>query len=127
MNITLPTTSAKRLALTSLIDVIFLLLLFFMLTSTFSKFSDIPFSPAGSGAGSNLQQSPVFLKLNEDKISLNGQTYTMDNLLVALQGLKSEVTTKLILSVSQDVTAQRLVNVLTIIRPIEGFSLQIIH
>ena len=39
----------RRLSMTSLIDVIFLLLLFFMLTSTFTRFSEVELTAAGSG------------------------------------------------------------------------------
>ncbi|MBO6919068.1 MAG: biopolymer transporter ExbD [Rhizobiaceae bacterium] len=127
MNISIPKNTAKRLALTSLIDVIFLLLLFFMLTSTFSRFSDIPFFPAGSGAGATTSQAPLFIKLNEDRLSLNGTTYNINQLATALLDLQNAETTILLLSVSDDVTAQRLVNVMTLIRPLDGFKLQIIH
>lgn len=52
----------KRTSITSLIDVIFLLLLFFMLASTFTKFSEIEIS-SGSQSTSSVQ--------NEDIIRLN--------------------------------------------------------
>ena len=44
--------------MTSLIDVIFLLLLFFMLTSTFSKFAEIELAAATSGAGAATGAKP---------------------------------------------------------------------
>ena len=59
--------------MTSLIDVIFLLLLFFMLTSTFSKFSEVPLAAAGSGAVAQASDAkPVFLQLGPDTLRLNG-------------------------------------------------------
>ena len=45
--------------MTSLIDVIFLLLLFFMLSSTFSKFSEIELTAGGSGPGRAAETPPL--------------------------------------------------------------------
>ena len=61
----------KRLALTSLIDIIFLLLLFLMLTSTFSKFSEIELSVAATAAESNVSEKILFLRISALRIDLN--------------------------------------------------------
>ena len=59
MRVDTPRFARRRLGLTPLIDVIFLLLLFFMLSSTFSRFSQVPVEggAAGGGTGNRPAQS----------------------------------------------------------------------
>ena len=71
--------------MTSLIDVIFLLLLFFMLTSTFSKFAEIELAAATSGAGAETGAKPFFLQLTTEGLRLNGDALALD----ALAGVTS--------------------------------------
>lgn len=69
------------LSMTSLIDVIFLLLLFFMLSSTFSAFAEIPFSTAASGGAPGTKTlPPVILRLTPSGATVNGQTTTAEQL-----------------------------------------------
>lgn len=117
----------KRLALTSLIDVIFLLLLFFMLTSTFSQFGDIEFSSGGSGIVTEPNSPPLYVKLSEERLSLNGELYSNEELISELIGRRVETDTNVILSVSEGVTAQRLINIISSIRTLDGFALQIVR
>ena len=51
--------------MTSLIDVIFLLLLFFMLSSTFSRFAEVEISAAAGGAAAPSDTPPAFLRLSQ--------------------------------------------------------------
>jgi biopolymer transport protein ExbD len=52
----------RTIALTSLIDVIFILLLFFLLSSTFSRFGELSLATATSDTGArNADTAPVFL------------------------------------------------------------------
>ncbi|MEC9310793.1 MAG: biopolymer transporter ExbD, partial [Pseudomonadota bacterium] len=62
----------RRLSMTSLIDVIFLLLLFFMLTSTFSKYGEVELMAAGQGAKTQDRQK-LFVTLGAERLMLNGQ------------------------------------------------------
>ena len=70
----------KRLALTSLIDIIFLLLLFLMLTSTFSKFSEIELSVAATAAESNVSEKILFLRISALRIDLNSDEVQINSL-----------------------------------------------
>lgn len=96
--------------MTPLVDVIFLLLLFFMLTSTFSKFAEVTLS-AASGGGTSTGQAPIFLQLFEDRLTVNGQTRSLD----ALE-LKPSNGQALLVSLQAGVTAQRLTDVLVALR-----------
>jgi biopolymer transport protein ExbD len=71
MRVNAATTRARRLSLTSLIDVIFLLLLFFMLSSTFTRFAEVEIS--GGQATSGASGTPdVLVRLGDDGWSVNG-------------------------------------------------------
>lgn len=58
MRIDRPKNSIRRIALTPMIDVVFLLLAFFMLASTFSKVQTRPFALGDGGKGAAEQSAP---------------------------------------------------------------------
>ena len=58
--------------MTSLIDVIFLLLLFFMLSSTFTRFNSVELSPPGSGGGSATRPD-IFATVDANGLAINGE------------------------------------------------------
>lgn len=102
----------RALSLTSLIDVIFLLLLFFMLTSTFTRYSEIQLSAAGAGATAPASDvPPLFLRLGAERLTLNGSQVPLDALEDAIAARMEEPTT-LLVSAGADVSAQRLVDLL---------------
>ena len=106
MALSLSKKHKRRLSMTSLIDVIFLLLLFFMLSSTFSRFGTVDLMAAEAGQGVSGETRPLFLKLSPGQISLNGEVVALDRL------AQSQV----LLSLSGEVTSQRLVDVLAVLR-----------
>ena len=118
----------RPLAMTSLIDVIFLLLLFFMLTSTFSKFSEVELLSAGAGnAETKGQPPPVFLRLNEDTLSLNGIPHAMDDLATALKSPDGALADQMVLvSLDDEVSSQRLVDLLAVLRAVSGIKVQVL-
>lgn len=101
--------------MTSLIDVIFLLLLFFMLTSTFSKFSEVELSAAGSGAVPPSGAPPLFLQLEQGALRLNGETLTLTDLAASPLAQVTQDTV-LLVSLGKDVDAQRLTDLLVALR-----------
>lgn len=96
--------------MTSLVDVIFLLLLFFMLSSTFSKFAEVELA-AASGGPVPSQTPPIFLQLYPDRISVNGQDRPLDAL--ALEPDGDQV---LMVALQPDVSSQRLLDLLVELR-----------
>ncbi|MEO0637582.1 MAG: biopolymer transporter ExbD [Pseudomonadota bacterium] len=106
-------TSRRRpLALTSLIDVIFLLLLFFMLSSTFTRFAEIPVSAALAGAGApTTSEPPLFLRLSDDELLLNGQAVPLTEIAGALLAL-DDGSDLLLISLTETVSTQRLTDLL---------------
>lgn len=97
--------------MTPLIDVVFLLLLFFMLTSTFSTFAEIELNQAtGGGAAQEPSPDRIFVQLGQERLALNGVPVSFDD-------LTNEIETGLVLvSLDDDVTAQRVVDLLVRLR-----------
>ena len=109
--------------MTSLIDVIFLLLLFFMLTSTFSKYAEVELLGAGAGAAVTSDQPPLFLRLGPDTLSLNSKAQTLDDL---MRVIDTDRNASVLISLEEAVTSQRLVDLLAILGRIDGLQAQVL-
>ena len=97
--------------MTPLIDVVFLLLLFFMLTSTFSTFGEIELNQAASGGAEQEQPSDrAFVQLGQERLTLNGAPVTLETL---AEGVDSGL---VLVSLDEDTTAQRVVDLLVRLR-----------
>jgi biopolymer transport protein ExbD len=114
----------RRLAMTSLIDVIFLLLLFFMLTSTFSKFAEIELSSALQGTAT-VNEPPLFLQLGAETVRLNGNALDMATLDASPLGSAAEGTV-LLVSLAGDVNAQRLTDLLVALRGLPALRVSVL-
>ena len=112
----------RALSLTSLIDVIFLLLLFFMLTTTFTRTGDLPFSVGGAGAASS--EPPIFLRLEVADMSINGKSTPLVEAAETIAALSQSAT--VLISPQPGVTAQRLVDVLAALRGLAGARLHVL-
>lgn len=117
----------RRLSLTSLIDVIFLLLLFFMLSSTFSKFSEVELASASAGALGNSDVQRSFLKLGQDSLSLNGEEIAPEALAASFGNISPEADKiSVIVSMQDEVTAQRLTDILVVLRGIDRLKINVL-
>ncbi|WP_152452883.1 MULTISPECIES: biopolymer transporter ExbD [unclassified Roseivivax] len=113
--------------MTSLIDVIFLLLLFFMLSSTFTRFAEVEFASAGGGTAASTER-PVFLSLGPDALRVNGTGTTFTDLADALEAQRSSDTALgVLLAANADVTAQRLTDLLVALRSIPRVSVTVLE
>lgn len=84
-----PRTRRRPVGLTSLIDVIFLLLLFFMLASSFTRYQALDLSSGGEGGGA--MTKPAYLRVHSaDRIDLNGQPLVKDEMPVRFAELKAD-------------------------------------
>lgn len=114
--------------MTSLIDVIFLLLLFFMLTSTFTRFAEVDLAAGGGGGGTSGGTRPIFLRLSPDALSLNGAENALDTLPEALQARQDDGgTLPVIVALSGAVTAQRLTDLLVTLRRVPGLTVTVLE
>lgn len=114
--------------MTSLIDVIFLLLLFFMLSSTFSRFADVELGTTGGSGPAAADVVPAFIKLSDGRISLNGAPLPVEDLARELARQQSvNQINALIVSVDDTANSQQLVDILLIARKLPGLGLQIVQ
>ncbi len=112
----------RPMSMTPLIDVIFLLLLFFMLSSTFSTFGEIELSQARSGSSApDTPSDRMFVQLGPDRLTLNGASVTLDALLAQLEA------GQVLVSLDPDTTAQRLVDLLVQLRLKDGLSVLVLE
>lgn len=120
-----PRKRRRRLQVTSLIDIIFLLLLFFMLTSTFSKFAEVELA-AGSSVGATFPDvPPLFLQLDHDEVRLNGDNLDL-NTLGSSALSDAEPGTQLLISLRDGVDAQRLTDLLVALRTLPRLSVTVL-
>jgi biopolymer transport protein ExbD len=126
----LSSNSGKRkrvLSLTSLIDVIFLLLLFFMLSSTFSNYTDLDLAASSPGASTS-KQTPVLLKLTHDTLAINGKNTSLTELATDIAPFAQESAKRLVLvSLGPQVNAQQLVDLMVVMAKQKQFNLLVLE
>lgn len=116
MRIDLPRPTRRRVSLTSLIDVIFLLLLFFMLSSTFTRFTSVELAAPGSGGGSAARPD-LFATVDAEGLRLNGEPVGDGDALAArLDQLVASGAASVLLVPREGATAQGLVSALEQLR-----------
>lgn len=108
--------------MTSLIDVIFLLLLFFMLSSTFSRFGEVALSTGGAGAPA-MTEPPRFVQLGPDSLSVNAEPAPLDGLAARLAAGPGPV----LVGLRPEVTAQRLTDLLAELRRAPGLAVTVLE
>ena len=101
----------RRASITSLIDVIFLLLLFFMLASTFSKFSEMDIAVAGTAGSDSTLSDILELEIGRHHMMLDGDVLPSHGWHEAVEARRTD-TTILALRVSEETSTQRLADVL---------------
>lgn len=116
----------KKLSLTSLIDVIFLLLLFFMLSSTFSKFGKVDINPASSTGSSQQNKPSIIISLSSKNIRINGQnvdiTLINDHLSQLVENEKSTALVRIVKGAS----TQKLADLLQALSLIKGLKISLV-
>lgn len=110
----------RALSLTSLVDVIFLLLLFFMFTSTFSRYSEVELAAATAG-GAAQSGDTKFLQLGASYVRLAGRDVAMTGLPDLLTGAQ------VLVSLDGDVEAQRLIDLLGVLRLVPRISVTVLR
>jgi len=113
--------------MTSLIDVIFLLLLFFMLSSTFSRFAEVELSTASAGGADSSDVETSFLQLGEETLRVNGREVGLGGLPERFADMSPEADRlQVIVSMADDVTSQRLTDLLVVLRGIDRLSISVL-
>lgn len=113
MQLKAPEKKSLNLSLTPLIDVVFLLLIFFMLASTFSRFSSLPLAVNSGQSHTNNSKKFVLVRVKKDGvIEVNGQTVPAEGLVKVIDDLAVEEGMKLFIKPLEEATVQDLVVVM---------------
>lgn len=114
----------RPLSLTSLIDVIFLLLLFFMLSSTFTRFGEVSVT-GGPAAASSGGPPDVMIRLTESDWSVNGRSFDEADAIGELIDLQQAGARSAVLTIRGAVDSQRLVSAVEKIGRESGLSVSV--
>lgn len=109
----------RKPSLTPMIDVVFLLLVFFMLASRFGQEAQMPLVLGGTGEG--YSGPPRLIDVLPESQRLNGVDRNMDDLLAALTALTASPADTVVLRARDGAELQRLVSVITALRE-AGFA-----
>ncbi len=109
--------------MTSLIDVIFLLLLFFMLSSTFARQGELPLDLAMGEAASAPETPPAFVQLRADGLRLDAVPITADALRASLAARGEGL---VLLALGEDVSAQVFAEMLHLLQGLRGWRLAVL-
>lgn len=100
----------RKPSLTPMIDVVFLLLVFFMLASRFGTDMHIPMQIAGQGSG--YSGPPRLVDVRPDTLAVNGVEMSSEVMVEILQSLVEEPTDTIIVRAKDEATLQRVVEVM---------------
>jgi len=100
--------------LTPLIDVVFILLIFFMLSTSLVQWRAIDLPSAAKGASSNAEKRSLMLDIYaDDRLELDGKPVDADDLIAALQNaVKRQDAEQLYLRPNTDASLQQTISIL---------------
>ena len=119
MNLFLKQNKSSEINVAPLIDVVFLLLIFFMLASEFTDFKTIDMtSPSETNTNIENKNKPIIVNLSpEGKIKVNNKIADLNNLNTTLKNiLKDDNAKKIIISTPENTKVNILVKTIDIIR-----------
>lgn len=117
----------RKASITSLIDVIFLLLLFFMLASTFTDHAEIELVASQGEMGNEAEASILRLTVGARALSLNGAPVTLDALAPAVSAQAVDPETVLAVDPAPGADTERLVGVLLALQDVEGVAIRVVE
>lgn len=109
----------RKPSLTPMIDVVFLLLVFFMLAARFGLDTTLPLVVAGGGAA--YDGPPRLVEVGADALTLNGVAVTPDALAVRLADLTESPDDMIVLRPAAGTQLQRVVDVMGVLNA-AGFA-----
>ena len=125
MRIDMPVARRRPLSLTPLIDVIFLLLLFFMLSSTFVRFAQVEITGGTASSTATGQTPDILIRIDGDAWQVNGASVDAGAAVAELKRLQEQGAARAVLLVRGDVSSQDLVTALERIRRETTLSLTV--
>lgn len=115
----------RPISLTSLIDVIFLLLLFFMLSSTFTRFASVEVTGGSAVASASAERPDVLIRLTGEAWSINGIEIDADAAMTELLRLKEAGAKTAVLMVRGETNSQTLVTAIERVTRGTGLTLSV--
>ena len=114
----------KRISLTPIVDVVFVLLMFFMLTTVFTENSQVEFfASRAPQPDQDRQKTPTFfMRLSETGLTLNGYETPMPDLAQSSLS-KARPGSRIMISLKGDVEIQRLLNLFVVLRQFPDLSI----
>jgi len=109
-----PAKARRRPSLTPMIDVVFLLLVFFMLAARFGQEGALDLRIA-NGSTDTWEGPPRLVQIDIDALRLNGQDMTEEILISALTRLTDTQDDPVLIQPSDGVSLQRLLDVLSVL------------
>ncbi|MEM9029940.1 MAG: biopolymer transporter ExbD [Pseudomonadota bacterium] len=120
-------TQRRRIPLTPLIDIVFLLLVFFMLASTFLKFDVVTLARAGAGSGQVDRSKIMLIHVSRDsEIAVNGATTSKDQLVETVNRAVDAGQVHAIVVLRSDTRVADLVQTLDLIRRSRAATVRIV-
>jgi len=114
-----PPRRAHKPSLTPMIDVVFLLLVFFMLASQFGRNTALPLSMAGGDA--SYSGPPRLVEIGAVTLRLNGIALSVEDLPEQLRSMMDRDDAMIILRGNEGTTLQRLIDVAEVLQQ-SGFT-----
>ena len=128
MELARPQRKRRALSLTPLIDVVFLLLVFFMLASTFLKFGTVKIETAGGGSESLPAEQIALIHVGPAlKLRINGVATTMAGLGESLPRLLVKGHTKAVIVVQRGASVSDLIAATTEVRKVPFKSVRVVQ
>jgi len=121
MQFTSPNRATRRPSLTPMIDVVFLLLVFFMLASQFGADKVMRLPVAGTGGDKAYTGPPRLVTIDKDALSLNGVVTSPENLVMTLGSMVKKPSDPIILRGRGQATTQNVLDILGLLQK-AGFS-----
>lgn len=104
------------MSLTPMIDVVFLLLIFFMLASRFGGDQVLALSGGGAGSGAVWDGPPRLVRIEPQALHLNGAEIAADGLIAALRPLMPDPGASVVVRAGDGVSLQRLIGVMDVLQ-----------
>ena len=118
----------REISMVLLINVVFLLLIYFLVAGTLDKIEIITIDPPDAESGKILDEGHIVILLGKyDEVILDDELVTMDDLVPMItQKLEAYPDKIITLKPDQDVPAQRLIQVMDLVKEAGGYNLSLV-